>query len=112
MPPLRYDACPPLAKLLNEVALLFQTEETNFGLLVTAVFHSSQEPHCTLAGAQLLSNLLANSHNIISAFCQYSDNKHWVMDYEMGTYQKELRTLVQINHGWHFSSLHASAKQI
>lgn len=57
MPPPRYDARPPLAKLLNEVALLLRTEGTDFGLLVAAVFHSGRGPRCTPAGAQLLSDL-------------------------------------------------------
>lgn len=95
--------------VLEDLQAVLQAHHTTLPRLLVSIL--TQYTKSETEGI-LLDELLSESHNILSVFCQYSPVRSWITRSEHQRYAQELQDLTQKDNGWHFSALRAHADQI
>ena len=111
----RIDVDLPMDGILVGLASVLYSQPQPTGLaavLEHVLVHGGKaENHGTLV-QHLLQDLLASTDMLMHALCQHIPVSEWVSTRSHQVYTEELRALVRMENGWHFSALQARADRI
>lgn len=99
-----FDCLPPVLDLYN----------IEFGKMVVDLILQRGPARCQSAAADTLrTSLLKHTNDIFAAlYSQDAGFRQQVQQQQVGTCTRELRDLVDIKNGWHFSAIHATSEKI